>query len=142
MKTLLCLLLLCLPLLSHAQGTPILTETYPSPDGSRTLDMRGLFENADTVLVQVYHDGDLIHEDVRIYTWAITLGEYQYYTLKFTDEKHRVKYLYIIELGDNVIEYVGEIIINFKREGNLLLLKPSDGKPDFMQIDVGLSRQH
>lgn len=142
MRTCLAALLLCLATLAGAQAPPILTDQYPSPDGSRTLELRGLFAGADTVLVQVYHDSDLLAEEVRIYTWALALGTHDWYVVKFTDGQRRVKYLYILELADEVIEYVPEITIDFDRRANLLLLKPASGKPDFLQFDVGLARKH
>lgn len=143
MKKILPLLLpLLLPFCARAQSIPLITNVYPSPDGTSTLELRGLFHDADTVLVQVYHDSDVITEEVRIYTWAIALGQYPWYVLKFTADHQRVKYLYIFELNSSGIEYVPEITIDFAREGNLLLYKPSDGKPDFLQFDVGLSRKH
>jgi len=128
---------------AHPGGIPILTEIYPTPDGSTVLELRGLFSGSDTVFVQVFHDGEELtpEREVRIYSWALTLGEYDYYDIKFTDEQGRVKYLSIHELCDGVIEYVPEIIIDFDRTGNLLLFKPSDGKPDFLQLDAGLSRR-
>lgn len=134
-------LLLCVANLATAQAPPIITDQYPSPDGGRTLELRGLFAGADTVLVQVYHDSDLLAEEVRIYTWALALGTHDWYVIKFTAAGHRVKYLYILELADGVIEYVPEITIDFDREANLLLLKPASGKPDFLQYDVGLARK-
>jgi len=120
---------------------PLITDLYPSPDGTRSLELRGLFVGADTVLVQVYHDSDVLYEDVRTHTWSLTLGTYDWYSIKFTAQGGSEKYLHIHELCDGAIEYVPEIVIDFNRTGNLILYKPSDGKPDFLQLDVGLSRR-
>ena len=146
MRTLLLALLLATAHRALPQHIPLITDIYPGPPGQRTLELRGLFADADTVLLQVYHDSDLIAEVPCAHTWNITLGEYDWYILKFTappgrkNATHRVKYLGIFELNSEGIEYVPEILIEFGREGDLLLVKPSDGKPDFIQIDVGLSR--
>jgi len=142
------LLTLLTPLVlgANAQNIPLLTDLYPA-QGHRALELRGLFADADSVLLQVYHDSDLITETPCEHTWSLTLGNHDWYILKFTAPPNhkngspRVKYLGIFELNSQGIEYVPEIIIDFSREGNMLLIKPSDGKPDFLQMDVGLSRK-
>ena len=143
MKTILPLLLLvaCTTPAPLVQQPPVITETEPSPDGTRSLHLQGFFRDADTVFMQVYHDGDVLAEEVRLFTWALTLGEHPWYVVKFTDTMHRVKYLSVFELSDRTIEFVPPIEIDFDRTGNILLVKPSDGKPDFLQIDVGMSRK-
>lgn len=134
------ILLLCLlPLASSAQ-TLILTEAQ-AHKGERSLSITGSFVDADTALVQVYHDGDLVAEEIRLYTWAFELTSFDYYVLKFTDAKKRVKRLYIMELSDDQLEFVPPIEIDFGVVGNLVLLKQRDRKLDFLQFDVGMSRR-
>lgn len=132
---------LLLATLARPQFIPVITEQEPSPDGTSTLHLQGFFREADSVYVQVYHDSDVITEEVRFYTWALTLGTYPWYCIKFTDARGRVKYLWVLELSSAHIEFVPPIEIDFGRNGDLLLVKQSDGKPDFLMIDVGLGRK-
>jgi hypothetical protein len=138
MKHLLLLLLLCCA--THGQAQMLLITEVEHRNGERQLNLQGFFRDTDTAYVQVYHDGELVHEEVRIYTWALSLGTYENYTIKFTDQFHRVKRLYVIELSDNQIEFVPPIELDFGTAGNLVLLKQRDGKPDFLLFDVGMSR--
>lgn len=140
MKHLLLLLFLPLLLATSASAQTLLETTVEPRPGQCILDVRGIFRGSDTVLVQVYHDSDVLAEEVRIYNWAITLMDNAYYVIKFTDEQDRVKYLYILELSDDQIEFIPPIEVDFNVAGNLVLIKPRDRQPDFMLFDVGMSR--
>ncbi len=132
------LLLLHLPLPLAAQD---FTRTLAQrTTGERTLQLGGLFQGADTVLVQVYHDGRELSAEPQVGTFSLTLGEFDYYVVKFTDGQRRVKRLYIVELSDDMVEFYPPLEIDFDRVGNMLLLKRSTGKPDWQEFDVGLSR--
>lgn len=120
--------------------TLVLTEAQHST-GDRALTITGLFHDADTVLVQIYHDSDVVHEEVCINTFSFTLGQYHHYVLKFTDAQLRVKRIYIVELSDNQLEWLPPIEIDFSTTGNVLYLKQRDGKLDFQEFDVGMSRK-
>ena len=119
--------------------TLIITEAEHR-DGQRALNLHGFFRDTDTVLVQVYHDSDVLYEEVAIRTWAITFSSFHYYVLKFTDVEQRVKRIYIMELSDNQIEFMPPIEIDFDTPGNVLYLKQRDGKLDWQEFDVGMSR--
>jgi hypothetical protein len=123
---------------AHAQT--LLETTVESRKGERVLNVQGFFRGADTALVQVYHDSDVLSEEVRFHTWAYTFGAYESYIVKFTDQAQRVKYLYILELSDDQIEFVPPIEVDFNVRGNLVMIKPRDRQPDFMLFDVGMSR--
>jgi len=135
-------LLLFLPLLLalNTSAQTLLETTVEPRKGERVLNVQGLFRGADTVLVQVYHDSDVLAEELRIYTWAFSFGTHEHYIIKFTDNAQRVKYLYILELSDDQIEFIPPIEVDFTVAGNLVLVKPRDRKPDFMLFDVGMSR--
>lgn len=120
--------------------TLILTEAQHIKN-ERALTITGLFFDADTVLAQIYHDSDVVHEEVCINTFSFTLSQYHYYVLKFTDAQLRVKRIYIIELSDNQLEFMPPIEIDFSTTGNILYLKQRDGKLDFQEFDVGMSRK-
>lgn len=112
-----------------------------TPDfSSRRLNISGTFIGADTVYIQVYHEGNEITSDVAIMTFSITLGEFTTYLIKFTDSNHRVKTVAIHELGDGLIEFYPPLEIDFNRVGNLLLIKPSARKPYYIEYDVGMGR--
>lgn len=138
MKHLLLFLPLLLALNTNAQT--LLETTVESRKGERVLEVHGFFRGADTVLVQVYHDGEELTLESRIYTWAFRFGEFEHYIIKFTAGPGRVKYLYILELSDDQIEFVPPIEVDFNVAGNLVLVKPRDRQPDFMLFDVGMSR--
>lgn len=133
---LLALLVACTP----TQRT-VLTETQHAP-GQRALHLSGLFQDADSVYVQVYSDGQPVGEDVFVGTFQLTLSAYDDYVIVFTDARGRVKRVSIHELSDDLIEFYPPLEIDFGRTGNLVLIKQSTGKPDFQEIDVGMSRQH
>ncbi len=113
------------------------TRTY----GERRLVLQGTFADADTALVQVYHDGDELHSEVYARTWSLTLGGQDQYWIKFTDGQGRVKRIAIHELSDDLVEFYPVIEVDFERIGNLVLIKQSTGKPDWQEFDVGLSRK-
>jgi hypothetical protein len=138
MRTLL-LALLLLPGLAPGQDlTRTVSERRP---GVRSLTLSGIFTGSDTAYMQVYHDGEELHSDVYVGTWTITLGACQWYMIKFTDGKGRVKRLAVHELSDDMVEFFPPIEIDFDREGNMVLIKQSHGKPDWVEYDVGLSRK-
>lgn len=138
MKQVLFLLYMFFSVVATAQ-TLILTEAEHR-DGVRALNLHGFFRDADTVLVQVYHDSDVLYEEVHVRTWSITLSSFHYYVLKFSDGFGRVKRIYIAELSDNQIEFFPPIEIDFDTPGNVLYLKQRDGKLDWQEFDVGMSR--
>ena len=134
--------LLLLAMAPCAANAQVFLETQvEAKKGERVLNVQGFFRDADTVLVQVYHDGDVLAEEVRIFTWAFTLGAFESYTLKFTDGRHRVKRLYILELSDDQVEFVPPIEVDFDVPGNLVLIKERDRQPDFLLYNVGMSRK-
>lgn len=108
----------------------------------RALQIGGYFTGEDSAYVQVYHDGKELKEEFRVHTWELSLGMYEHYVIKFTDPQGRVKRLYIIELSDDLLEFVVPLEIDFDVVGNLLLVKQRDGKPDFLEFDVGMSRKN
>ena len=110
-------------------------------EGERSLQLTGMLTGADTAYLQVYHDGDELYSASVFRTWSLPLGEQDYYVIKFTDGRRRVKYLYIMELSDDLVEFYPPIEIDFDRTGNLVLLKQSTGKPDWQEFDVGMSRK-
>ena len=109
--------------------------------GQRSLVLQGIFQSADSVYVQVYHDGLELNSSMEVGTFTMTLGTYDYYVLKFTDIDHRTKRIYIMELSDDMIEFYPPVEIDFDRTGNIVLLKQSTGKPDWQEFDVGMSRK-
>lgn len=129
--------LACLPLAAQDWGYTVFERT----PGERALKLSGILVDADTAYLQLYHDGKVLHDGVILRTWDITLGTEDYYIVKFTDARGREKYLYIVELSDNLTEFYLPLEIDFARGGNLLLLKQSDGKPHYQEFDVGLSRK-
>jgi hypothetical protein len=137
MKTLL-LSLLLLPGLAPAQDMArTLSERRP---GQRSLTLTGMFSGCDSAYVQLYHDGRELHADMYVGTFSITLSQHDYYNIKFTDTHGRVKRIAVHELSDGMVEFYIPLEIDFEREGNLVLLKQSHGKPDWMEYDVGMSR--
>lgn len=132
-------LLLCLALQVGAQ-TPIITDTERR-EGERALHLNGLFSGADTVYMQVYHDGDLLHDTVCINTWQVALHTHDYYILKFTDRWQRTKRIHFVELSDDQLEFFPPIEIDFDARGNAVYIKQRDRKPDWIEYDVGLSRK-
>lgn len=139
MKPVLLVLLMLLAIPAGAQ-TLILTEAEHHP-GERALHLQGFFRDADTVLVQVYHDSDVLHEEIYVHTWSLQLQAFHYYVIKFTDAEQRVKRIYIVELSDNQIEFMPPIEVDFSVVGNALYLKQRDGKLDYTEYDVGMSRR-
>ena len=120
--------------------TLILTEAEHTP-GERSLQLQGFFRDADTVLVQVYHDGKELYSEPHTTTWNIALSNHHYYVIKFTDQRQRVKRIYLVELSDNQVEFLPPIEVDFSVGGNVLYLKQRDGKLDWQEFDVGMSRQ-
>jgi len=135
----------CLALLCSSAPAPgqVFVETldFHTP-GERQLLLQGIFQDADTVLLQVYHHGEELLMEPRVNTFQVTLGAHEAYVLKFTDQRHRVKQLYIQELSDDMIEFYPPLVIAFNRPGNLQLRKSSDGRPGWWEEDVGSSRKH
>lgn len=115
--------------------------TTQRAEGERKFVVTGVFTGADTVLVQVYHDGKELHSEAYAGTFMLEFGTYRYYVVKFTDVLLRVKYLYILELSDDLIEFYPPIEIDFERQGNMALIKPTNQKPDWQEFDVGLGRK-
>lgn len=134
-------LVLSLTVLASAAAQDHTRTLAQRTEAERSLVLHGLFQGADTALVQVYHDGEELMAEPFVGTWNLTLGAYEHYVVKFTDARRRVKRLYIVELSDDLIEFYPPVEIDFDRVGNLLLLKQSTGKPDWQEFDVGLSRQ-
>lgn len=134
---------LLLPLLlaacTHAQD--ITRTTTERIHGRRELMMTGLFVDADTVLVQVYHDGKELLSEPFTNTFSLALGTFTSYEIKFTDTRHRVKRLSLHELSDDMLEFYPPIEVDFSRQGNMVLIKQSNGKPDWIEFDVGLGRK-
>lgn len=141
MRTLLLLLFLPLFLPSQAQDIPFITEAIESGDGSRSLHLRGTFKAADSVFVQVYHDDDALYGEPAYGFWELTLSEYNWYAIKFTNTRKQVKYLWVMELSDDQHEFVDPIVVDFNRDCNLILRKTSNRRPDFMLEETGLGRE-
>jgi|GEM_PF-6799824 hypothetical protein len=131
------LLLVATPLCAQ-DWTRTMVERKP---GERKLVLTGILTGADTAYLQVYHDGDELLDEVVAGTWHLELGAYTTYELKFTDMLGRVKRLSVHELSDDMVEFYPPLEVDFDRQGNLVLLKPSNGKPDWLEYDVGLSRK-
>jgi hypothetical protein len=137
MKALL-LTILLLPALAPAQDIArTVSERKP---GARALVLNGSFAGSDSAYVQVYHDGKEIFADFFVGTWTLTFSSHDYYNIKFTDSKGRVKRIAIHELSDDLIEFYPPIEVDFDRLGNIVLIKQSQGKPDWIEYDVGMSR--
>ena len=136
MKTLLLFLLLSVT----ANAQQLLESDVEVRKGVRSLTVQGFFRGADTVLVQVYHDSDVLGDTLMLRTWSLPLGAFESYWIKFSAGPHRVKRLYILELSDDQIEFLPPIEVDFDVPGNLVLIKPRDRQPDFMLFDVGMSR--
>lgn len=139
MRTLTTSLFLLLATMAGAQ-VPVFTESERAP-GRRALQLHGFFQDADSAYMQVYHDGEAIYDEVFGNTFQVTLQSYDDYTITFTDARQRVKRISIHELSDDMIEFYPPLEIDFSREGNLVLIKASNGKPDFLEFDVGMSRK-
>jgi hypothetical protein len=132
------LILLLLPLCATAQDpTRAVSERRM---GQRTLVLTGSFAGSDSAYAQVYHDGREIFADMFVGTFSFTLGTHDYYNIKFTDGKGRIKRIAIHELSDDMIEFYVPIEVDFDRLGNIVLIKQSHGKPDWIEFDVGMSR--
>lgn len=138
MRTLLPFLLLLAACAAHERT--VVTETEHTP-GVRALHLTGMVHDADSVYLQVYHDGEAVYDEVFGTTFSVTLQSYDDYVLTFTDARGRVKRVSIHELSDDLIEFYPPLEIDFNRVGNLVLVKPSCGKPGFEEIDVGMSRE-
>lgn len=128
-------------LLPVAFGQDMTRTLSQRTQGERTLQLTGLFQGADTVLVQVYHDGEVLSDQVAVRTFSLTLGTFDYYVIKFTTADRRTKRVYILELSDDMVEFYPPIEVDFDRTGNLVLIKQSSGKPDWLEYDVGMSRK-
>lgn len=124
-----------------AGAQTLLTTECLRKEGVRQLHLQGVFTDADSVLVQVYHDSDVLLEEVQYNGWSLTLGSFHSYTVKFTDAQRREKRLYILELSDDQVELVQGIEVDFSVVGNLALLKERDRQPDFLLFNVGTSRK-
>lgn len=110
-------------------------------EGERRLMLTGTIAGADSAYLQVYHDGEELYDAVIGRTWSLELGAYAEYTIKFTDGAGNVKRLAIHELSDDLVEFYPPMEVDFLRTGNMVLIKQSTGKPDWMEFDVGLSRR-
>lgn len=143
MKTLL-LILGLLPLVAPAQDwtwTETKWERVDRPE-DRRLVLSGKYVDADTVLVQIYHDGEETVEPTITYgIFTITLSEFDSYDIKFTDTQKRVKRITVRELGDRMIEFYPPMEIDFDRIGNYVLIKPDAKLPDYAELDVGVNRK-
>ena len=139
MRKLLIALVLLLPVTIAAQDiTRTVNERKP---GARTLVLGGIFTGSDSAYVQVYHDGKELFSDFFVGTWTFTLGTHDWYMIKFTDARGRVKRIAIHELSDDMVEFYPPVEIDFDRMGNMVLIKQSHGKPDWLEFDVGMSRR-
>lgn len=131
-------LLLLLPLASPAQErVNTLSDRRP---GQRQLVLTGTVTGADSAYLQVYSDGDELLDDVVTGTWTLTLGDRDWYVLQFTDAAGRVKRIHVAELSEDLVEFYPAIEVDFDREGNLALMKPSHRKPGWVEYDIGMSR--
>lgn len=110
------------------------------PGEERQLVLSGSFVGADTVYIQMYHDGELITDNFKVGTFTITLSEFDTYEIKFTDTQKRVKRISVHELGDNMIEFYPPREIDFERVGNIVLIKPDAKRYDFAELDAGDNR--
>lgn len=140
MRALLPLVFVLLATFAHGQDWT--RTTTQRAEGERKLVITGVFTGADTVLIQIYHDGKELHSDVYAGTFMLEFGTYRYYVVKFTDAQLRVKYLYILELSDDLVEFYPPVEIDFDRQGNMALIKPTNQKPDWQEFDVGLGRKN
>lgn len=138
MAAILCTVLMVCAADTMAQD-PTRTVSERKP-GQRTLVLNGTFVGADSAYGQVYHDGKEVLADYFVGTWALTFGTYDYYHIKFTDAKGRIKRISIHELSDDMVEFYPPIEVDFERMGNLVIIKQSHGKPDWIEYDVGMSR--
>lgn len=137
MKALLLAFLLLAPELYAQDVARTVSDRRP---GQRSLTLTGIFSGSDSAYVQLYHDGKELHAAMYVHTFTITLSEHDYYNLKFTDTKGRVKRIAIHELSDDMVEFYIPFEVDFDREGNVVLIKQSHGKPDWIEYDVGMSR--
>lgn len=138
MKALLLTMLLLPGLLPAQDRTRTLSDRRP---GVRNFVLTGTFQDADTAYLQLYHDGRELHAEVYTHTFSLTLGEHDWYMVKLTDTRGRVKRIAIHEISDDMVEFYLPVEVDFGRAGNLVLIKQSVGKPDWMEFDVGLSRK-
>lgn len=138
MKAMLLALLLLPGLLPAQDLTRTVSERRP---GERGLYLTGVFSGSDSAYVQVYHDGRELLAEVMVHTWHLQLGGQEWYMVKFTDTRGRVKRLAVHELSDDLLEWYPPIEIDFDREGSLVLVKQSHGKPDWVEYDVGMSKR-
>lgn len=118
----------------------LLTDTQHRP-GERSLVLTGLLQDADSAYIQVYHDGQEVGDQHAVGSFTLTLGAHTYYLIKLTDPHGRVKRIALHELSDDMIEFLPPIEVDFGTTGNLVLIKQRDGKPDWLEIDVGMSRR-
>ncbi len=110
--------------------------------GEERLFLTGKFLDADTVYIQVYHDGENAVDPIVAYgTFHMELGEFAQYEIVFTDTYNREKRISIHELGDRLIEWYPPMEIDFDRLGNYILIKPDAKLPQYAEIHVGMSRK-
>lgn len=138
-------LILCLlPMVAFGQDwtwTETKWERVERPE-DRRLVLTGKYFDADTVLVQIYHDGEATVEPTPTYgIFTITLSEFDSYDIKFTDTRGRIKRITIRELGDRMIEFYPPMEIDFDRVGNYVLIKPDAKLPNYAELDVGVNRK-
>lgn len=130
--------IMLLPLLAGAQErVATLSERTP---GQRQLVLTGTLAGADSAYLQVYSEGDELMGEVVVTTWTLTLSDRDWYVLQFTDAAGRIKRIHIAELSEDLVEFYPAIEVDFDREGNLALLKPSHRKPGWLEMDLGMSR--
>ena len=127
--------------LAQAKGGAYLeSHSNRTDDGSRALILSGTFVNADSVYIQIYHEGELTKESTAYKVFTITLREFNTYDIKFTDINHRSKSIYIRELADVWEEFVPAFEIDFDVVGNITLVKTNVRRPNFIEFETGLGR--
>lgn len=121
------------------QPMPLMTEFDHMP-GQRALLLNVVVHGADSVGVEIICDGERIHEDRYGTAFQLKLGACDDYQVLLR-AGDRLKRLSIHELSDDMVEVVPMLEVDMDRDGNLVLVKPSNGKDGFELIDVGMSRK-
>lgn len=104
------------------------------------LMLSGAFIGADTVFIEVYHGVETSAKMTKINGYTIELVQHDHYTIKFTDTKGRTKIMFIPCVGQDVIESVG-VDVDFRKVGDLVLLKENARREGFDLLDAGLQRK-
>lgn len=121
------------------QPLPLATEFEHAP-GQRALLLNLVVHDADSVGVTIICDGERIHEDRYGSSFQLKLGACEDYQILMR-AGDRLKRLSIHELSDDLVEVLPMLEVDMDRTGNLVLVKPSNGKDGFELIDVGMSRE-